>query len=246
MNKDLAILVSSCDRYSDLWSPFFGMFFKHWKNCPYDIYLCAESLKFPDSRVKTINPSAIQTWSEMLLGSLEKIDQKYVLLMLEDYLLLKDVDNQRIKACFDVLVKSNASCLRLIGFLGPDKDFENDIGIVSKGRNYRVSTQASIWDKKVLQSLLRKEESAWDFEIKGTERSNLSDDLFLCVKEDEKGGAVEEGDYPLTYYCTAVHRGKWRREAVTICKNNSIAIDLKARPQESYFEMYKRIIRRKL
>lgn len=246
MNKDLAVLISSCDKYSDLWDPFFGMFFKYWSNCPYEIYLVSENNKFNDYRVKTINPKVDQTWSERLLFALDNINQKYVLLMLEDYIILKSVDNDRIEHCLDVLIKNNASNIKLLPVPGPDKPLLEDIGILSKGRDYRTSTQASIWDKEILKSLLRKEESVWDFESKGNERSNSLDNLFLSINLDVNGDPVEDGNYPLTYYCTAVHRGKWRREAVDIIKKNKIAINLNARPQESRFEMIKRIIERRI
>ena len=38
-NDKLAILVLSCDGYTDLWRPFFENFKKKWGDCPYDIYL---------------------------------------------------------------------------------------------------------------------------------------------------------------------------------------------------------------
>src|SRR5436190_9796113 len=109
MNKELSVLVSSCDKYSDLWNPFFGMFFKYWEDRPYNIYLVSENNKYGSSRVKTINPNQNQTWSARLLWALEQIDNKYVLLMLEDYILLKKVDNQWIEHCLDVLIKNNAA-----------------------------------------------------------------------------------------------------------------------------------------
>ena len=37
--SDTAILVASCDRYSDLWGPFFGVLAKRWPDCPLPIYL---------------------------------------------------------------------------------------------------------------------------------------------------------------------------------------------------------------
>jgi hypothetical protein len=33
----IAIPVVSCDKYSDLWQPFFALFDRFWPDCPLDI-----------------------------------------------------------------------------------------------------------------------------------------------------------------------------------------------------------------
>ena len=38
-NSQYAVVVSSCDAYSDAWKPFFKLFFKYWSDCPFPIYL---------------------------------------------------------------------------------------------------------------------------------------------------------------------------------------------------------------
>ncbi len=43
-NSELAILVCSCDKYADVWEPFFKLFFKFWPDCPYPIYLLSNYL----------------------------------------------------------------------------------------------------------------------------------------------------------------------------------------------------------
>ena len=39
IKNKFAILIVSCDKYSDLWDPFFKLFFKFWPDCPFNIYL---------------------------------------------------------------------------------------------------------------------------------------------------------------------------------------------------------------
>ena len=39
MTSDSAILILSCDKFSDLWKPFFDLFWKYWPDCPYNVYL---------------------------------------------------------------------------------------------------------------------------------------------------------------------------------------------------------------
>jgi hypothetical protein len=38
-SDNLAVIVVSCDLYSDVWKPFFTLFFKYWNDCPFPVYL---------------------------------------------------------------------------------------------------------------------------------------------------------------------------------------------------------------
>jgi len=102
-----------------------------------------------------------------------------------------------------------------------------------------------MWKKESMLEIVDPAESVWDFELIGVKRAEKLDGMFLCVEVDEKGAPLEEGDYPITYYCTAINRGKWRREAVKIIRNHGFKVDLSARPQESLKEQYMRVVRRK-
>ena len=94
-------------------------------------------------------------------------------------------------------------------------------------------------------SIVDPKESVWDFELIGVKRAEQLDGMFLSVEIDERGDPLEEGDYPITYFCTAINRGTWRREAVKIIRRHGFDVDLKARPQETRKVMYKRILLRK-
>ena len=43
MMQDMCILVVSCDKYADCWTPFSDCMRKFWPYCPYPVYLCTES-----------------------------------------------------------------------------------------------------------------------------------------------------------------------------------------------------------
>ena len=245
--NDLAVLVLSCDRYSDAWEPFFNMYFKYWEDCPYKIYLCSETKEFNHPRVKTIKPGKVLGWSELLKWALENVEEDYFIFLLEDYIFLKPVSTERIEKHFRILKDTNSNYLRLFPCPGPDEPLEGypGIGVIKPGSAYRTCTQAAIWKKEALQAIIDPTESAWDFEIIGVKRAENLDGMFLCVEIDEKGDPLENGDYPITYFCTAINRGKWRRDAVEIIRKHGFNVDLKARPQESLKTKYKFILRRK-
>jgi hypothetical protein len=245
--NELAVLVLSCDKFSDAWDPFFKMFFNYWPDCPHPVYLCTETRVYENERVITVKPGKELGWSARLQWALQNIPEEYIIFLLEDYILLKPVSNNRIEHHFNVLKETKSCYLRLFPCPGPDESLKGHpgIGVIRPGSPYRNCTQAAIWKKDAILSIIDPNESVWDFELIGVKRADHIDGMFLSVEVDEKGDPLEEGDYPITYYCTAINRGKWRREAVKIIRRHGFDVDLKARPQETRKEMYKRILLRK-
>ena len=232
--NDFAVVVSSCDKYQDLWTPFFTLFFRYWPDCPYPIYLISNDLEYPDSRVNAIKIGEDRDWSSSMLAAMALIPHSYVVLLLEDYLLQQPVETSRIVELAQYMKDKEAGCMRLFPCPGPDVLCEDnpEVGEINKGSDYRLSLQAAIWDKQVLVGLVRKGESPWHLEINGSRRTDELDDPFLSV--------TRESSRPLPYFCTAVYRGRWLREAVELCEREGIAVDLKARPREPKYKWLSR------
>lgn len=234
MNKT-AVLISSCDRYQDLWDPFFTLFFRYWQDCPYPVYLGTNHLKYNHNRVTTIAVGDDTDWSSNFRSMLEQIPQPYVIVLIEDFLPTKSVDTAMIAELITYLEDKGAGCLRLYQCPGPDLPCPDNplVGELSKGADYRLSLQAAIWDKQILLELLRDGESAWELELNGTKRTNALAAPFLCVA----------GDSPIPYFCTGVVKGKWVREAVELCKKEGIEVDLTARPVQTPVDIFLRSAR---
>ncbi|MGD0661898.1 MAG: hypothetical protein ABSD38_27885 [Syntrophorhabdales bacterium] len=233
---DTSILVVSCDKYRDLWAPFFTLFFRYWSDCPYQVYLCSNETGCEDERVKTILTGPDLSWSANLKRCLEKLPTAYFILFQEDFLLTKIVDTGRIRALVAYLQRHRAACLRLMPFPPPETMIEDSlmVGEISKGALYRVSLQTAIWEKDVLYGLLREGESPWDLESDGSVRSNAIDKPFLsiCGKNRET--------WPLDYFGTAVVQGKWVRQAVALCAREGITVDKTKRAIESRIGLFVR------
>ena len=45
-NNRCAVLVTSCDSYSDIWDPFFKLMDAYWQDIPYKVYLNTETVEF--------------------------------------------------------------------------------------------------------------------------------------------------------------------------------------------------------
>lgn len=222
LDDDVAVLISSCDSYNDIWGPFFALFFKYWPDCPYPVYLSTNHLDYNHPRVTTIKIGDDTNWSAGFRCVLEQIQHPYLIVMMEDFLPIETVNATMIERLVCYMDKKKAGYLRLFPCPGPDLPCNDnpEVGEISKGSAYRLSLQAAIWNKQVLIDLLREGESAWELEINGTKRTNNLNVPFLCVT----------GKSPIPYFCTGVVKGKWMREAVELCKREGIEIDVKVRP----------------
>lgn len=240
VNSKLAVLIFSCDNYSDIWGPFFDLFFRFWPDCPYRVYLVSNWKVFDNPRITTICIGNDQDWSSNALLALEKVAEPYALICMEDYLLTHPVSTQSIEEIHQYIAKEKIDCFRLLPVPGPTYgNFQvasYDTGIIEKGMNYSVSLQAAIWNIHLFRSLLIRGESAWELEMKGTIRSAKLDAVFAGLYPSN------EKILPFTYFCTGVVKGYWVKEAVELCNSFNIPVDLSARPMEPLWVRWKRTI----
>lgn len=168
--SDLAVVVPSCDAYSDVWPFFFDAFFDRWKDCPFPVYLVSNSAEFPHPRVAALRVGEDKGWSANLKSALREVPQAHVLLVIEDLFPADRIDTDRILSLLNEV--GDFDYLRLNPSPGPRRAISDRVGLVPPGDVYRTSTVYSIWRKSVLSSLLVEHESAWEFELNGSERSD--------------------------------------------------------------------------
>jgi hypothetical protein len=212
---DTAILIVSCDKYSDIWDIFFKLFFYHWEDCNYPIYLGSNSVQFPDERINNISVGADISWGSNLRSMLTQIRENNIILLLEDFLLLEKVDSERIKVLEEILVNKKIGCLRLTPNPPPTKKMRKypGLGEVLKGDFYRISAQAAIWNKDFLSKLSQPSFSAWDFEVDGT---------FLSYELPDRVWSVY--NRALNYnHC--LEKGKWIPPVIEKCRELGFSIE---------------------
>lgn len=216
IKNKFAILVVSCDKYSDLWNPFFKSFFRFWPDCPFDIYLLSNHRYASISKVKSLLIGSDISWSDNLYKGLDYLKEDYVFLFLDDLFLFDFVKTDEVLKLFTWIVESNVNYVRMNPSPKPDKRYNELVGIVSRGTIYRTSTVLSVWKKDILLNLLKTGESAWDFEIYGSLRSDKYENYYSTL-----------GKY--FSFMNGVIKGKWRRSSVKMLKSLGIEIDLNKR-----------------
>lgn len=167
----LAILVLSCDKYSDLWNDFFNLKEKFWPNCPYKCYLATDTVDYKREGVELIHFGNIRTWSICAYKALEQIPEEYVALFLEDAFIYKKIDSSVIAEDFQFAIDHRADYItlernRMEKKLTPEDQMSPHIWRIYKHRKYGIDTSAAIWDKRFLMKELEKEDcNAWQFEV---------------------------------------------------------------------------------
>lgn len=224
--KNYAILVLSCDKYSDLWKPFFSQFRKFWPQCPFKVYLGSNTKKYNDSSVKTILSVTNEDWSSDLLKILSNLKEEYIFLWVDDFFPIGTVDTKPFLRCFQFMETTHANHIHMAPLIHPDGYYSDGLfGYYEKGAPYRVIV-AGFWNKRHLQTLLLPGESPWKFEIMASYRSSYSDGYYSINK-------------PLFQLIRIVEKGKISRQAYTYCMENNIELDVRNRP---IFTVYEEII----
>jgi hypothetical protein len=214
------MLIASCDAYSDLWEPYFALLRRHWPDCPFPIALITEA-KRPELRgVRALCLGESLDWSSLMLKALDSLSTPYILFSLEDFFLRRSVNTPRVVHLLEDVKRQNLSMLRLIARPGPTGQHSkgDEFGEIPANVPYRVSTQAAFWRVEVLRNLLVTGESAWQFEVNGSSRS------------DPYEGFAGVWDAALPYGHHTVERGRWFPWAALRFRYLDIGVDLRARP----------------
>jgi hypothetical protein len=236
-NQGVAVVVSSCDAYADVWPAFFTLFFRYWPDCPFPVYLIANRARFDHPRVTTLAIDPDRRWATNLRLALERVPCRRVLYFQEDYFLDQPVRTAKIAEWLQYMDARQAGYLRLLAAPGPEMpsaDGRSDIGEIPPDSLWRTSLQAAFWDADLLRSLLRDGESGWDMEVKGRARAAVLPGPFLSVRR------VPRADRALSYLFTAVVSGLWIREVRPLLRREGIEVDFAARRLETRWEWLRR------
>lgn len=228
-NNDMAILLYSCKKNSDMWSVFLTLFRKYWQECPYKLVLLTdkqernqESFGFDDVVVLDAG------WRDMIFAGIDRAGTEYVMLWMDDYLLCDYVKNEDIAYYVEKAREYHAANIRLLEsptIIAKTYKRDEDFNVYEPGTAYSFSTQVGIWNAALLKKYIRPQWSAWDFERKGS----------LEVK-DYKHPLLASRNYTFPYE-EGVRRGKWMDNGIRLCQRNNIRLDFEKRKPMSSFEL---------
>lgn len=223
--KEFAIVVTTCDAYQDVMNYFFPILEKYWPNNKYNIYVISEknSDYNCDGKVNIINTDSSLTWAKRFLTGLGKITEKYVLFMMDDYYIGKNIDIDYINYILDYINDNDITYYDLRNKNSSSKVLvKGKIGLIKTTKNYAISLQAAIWNKERLEAMIQNCDcSAWQIEEYFNSYCNE-------IGSDYVPNAVCDLTNPLNIQ-NAVIKGKWVPSVVRFFKKRGILINTKSR-----------------
>lgn len=217
----LTVVVTSCEKYSDLWPAFSALWRKFWPDCPFEKVLVTD--RQPDcpglvfDRVITYGHGL--NWCQGFVKAMAEVHTPYILNLCDDYFLTGPVPTDLFLKRLRQAQKYDAVNLRLIPNPVPTKPFppEPDMREYEKDTAYCVSFQAGIWLKDFLVSLAAGCDCIWEIERYGS---------FRCGREKRPILGVLKPEFP---FVDAVHKGHWETFGAKVCADNGIAVDFSKR-----------------
>ena len=226
MNDNTCILIPSCDAFADAHPPFMACLEKYWPDREWPMHGLSE-YGWGENPLAVGNDDG---WCQNLIKGLEKIDDDYVMMFLEDMFLCETPDQDALNQARDLVRLDNVGAVRV----GPGAEECEEmaygfrrVGRMLRSTNYRISTSPTIWDKEFLLFTLRgpRINTAWDFEITGTKQS-----VAPTGKDILK---MTQTPPPVQVLYTAITRGRWEEGALNWLRRVGIEVETD-RPVKGY------------
>jgi NAD dependent epimerase/dehydratase family len=211
-----AVVIASCDAYSETWKPYEILLEKFWPECPFRVYLMSNEAVFSSPRMTNILVGTDASWSSNLAVVLAKIPEEYVILMVDDCFFTRAVPSARIVEILQWTEVSGANCVHLFGRPRPAVQTTSLVGPLPPGTYYRVSAVSALWRKTILLSILAPGETAWDFEIRGSVRSDAFDGFYSTLR-------------PCFSFINGIIKGKWHPRSLAALRKLDVAPDWRKR-----------------
>ncbi len=204
----VSINVLTNDKHLWLLKGFSYLFNKFWSSQKVNIWgFGYPEFELPDNFIfhsLADNNYPAQRWSTALIEMCHQIEDDYFILMLEDYWLISQVQKRAAKAMCDYiygkddilridLSGNRAAYVQAKGY-DTTLSYSSDAPKVVNGTYkivqtpmhtpYQMSFQAAIWNKRLLLSILKEDETPWEVEINGSARLRTKEDMLVLGAKD--------------------------------------------------------------
>ena len=220
---DVGVLIYSCDNYSDIWDPFFTLFFRYW-NCPYQVYITAETKKCNVENVITLNTVGAK-WTDRIREAVECIPTKYIVGMCEDMFFRKPVRQEIIDYCLWEMEKDNTIAnfnFEKSNTPTEECDYDNFSRKVCD-YDYQKSCQPTLWRKDILLKLLNESQDPWEWET-----SEVPKEYKYYIWTGSEDELVFEYGYHNKWF--GIQKGRWVLDDVKpLFEKENILVDFSKR-----------------
>ena len=223
--KETSVVVVSCSKFKDAWVPFFTLFKKYWKDCPYNVYFLTDienskPIKFDN--VKYITTPIDYGWNKNFSTLLNEIKSKRIILFQEDFFIKKHVNTKQVRQLVNFSIENDIGCLRLCPSPGPSIPFNEFLGVIQKTDMYRFSMQLSIWDVDLIKRIVSSRDNIHSLETEGNIITSNEKKHFLSIWRE----SPEYPGGPIQYYITGIVKGFWQQGAIDLLNKEGISTSM--------------------
>lgn len=230
-DSNTAIVVMTCDSYSDLWHDYFALKAKYWGNCKFITYIVTEEKECTETNTITIKCGFNTEWSERLRIALKQIEQRYIILTLEDFYFAAPIDATVIEEAVALVESDGIMYYKFYERYHVRKKLYKGLEhlhVIPPSTRYGISVLTAIWDRNYLLNVIKDENySAWEFEL----LRNRIDDITkrepqLCIYDNRH----------LLHLLHMIERGKYLSTSVAKLRRKGYRIDSSIRGTNGYWK----------
>jgi hypothetical protein len=234
--NSLAVFVNTSDGYKDCWPLFFQLFDRYagaLRERP--VYLNTERLSFAWPGLSVVSTAVWPVaraerpgWGERCSAGLHAVHEPFVLYLQEDYFMTGPARGEVVENALAQLERDDSLGVVYLNAHGPryrrSRDHSEGLIEILPPAGYLVNTQAAVWRRDFLLSLIEPWENVWMFEKFASVRGLRGGHRFLAVAP-----AVLAESPVFDYGNTGIARGQWQMECVPLFEREGLAVDFSRR-----------------
>lgn len=207
MTNRLTLVVTTCEKFKDMWVNQAKAIENFWPNHPKCIFITDKG----SPEFKNITFLECEgNYSDRLRNGLKEIESEYILLSMDDYLLKSKIDDDKLNRLLDLISNQDAGYCKIhYARYGKVVDRKNKIKSLPLNVPYEVSLLPGIWKKECLIKVLGENKNPWQTEVSLTSSANNAE-----VK------CINFYDRSFFKYVDIVRKGCYLRKAYKYLKAN--------------------------
>jgi hypothetical protein len=232
MKENFAVLISSCDKFSDLWAEHIRLYRENWQGEYVQTYLVTDKKKdISFEGVEIITAPTNYDFPMRIKYALQYIDTPYVLLTLDDYFTINPIKCNDLLYLTDRVEKEKIDYLMLYDRRKDNPQKFSSLDVIEKidlNKKYAVTLYPAIWNKDFLAKTIRDDLSPWLYEVSLTK---------TALEESANCSFSPAGTFRIL---DVVRKGKVLHKAAKYFKKHGI--DIGDRPKISRLTEFKLVV----
>lgn len=228
--ENVTLLISTCEKYSDLWDENIRLLNKNWADRSMRTILvtdCNHSNQY--DMVEIFSAGDHVEMPQRILACLSTVETEYVIYCQDDYFLTQRISNSKIKELIQNMQDIKLDYLRLYSYPKANKKIDgyNELKWLNLDRTYDVNMYPGIWKTSFLKNAFNLNVDIWHLEVSLTS---------FAVSNEARCAMVNANIFP---FLDVVEKGKLHYKAWKYLKKQGIELN---RDKMTFFEELKHSI----